>query len=906
MADPSTSRQASRPRVRRHLPSAFALLLAAVAAVALWWAGNRPVDAPYWAGPVGGLAISPYGRGESPLGTQPNEAGLIRDLAVAGRMTREVRTYSSLGAASRIPALAGEARLRVMAGAWVGADKTRTENELKALIAMARTSPAVWRVLAGNEVLLREEIKPAALIEHVRRVKASVAVPVSTAEPWHIWLKHPELAREVDFIAVHILPYWEGVPAARAVDYTFTRMAEVQAAFPGKRVVLAEVGWPSEGPVVGAAVASPANQAFFVRSFVKEAARRGTDYILIEAFDQPWKQAIEGRAGAYWGLFDVDRTPKFEFAGPVRNQPSWKLWAAASVLLGLVLAVLYLRTRPRLALPARIAAALLGQAAGFAVIWTLITAAGWYLTLPQAGVWLALTLALLLMLLIAGAEAAEALDVAGNGAPRRLMHPAHETRTRLWPKVSIHLACRNEPPAVVAETLTALSKLDYPDFEVIVVDNNTSDEGLWRPVEALCRDLGPRFHFFHLDNHPGFKAGALNFAREQTDPAAQIIGVVDADYVVRPNWLRRLVPAFDDPRTGLMQAPQDYRDGPGGPDGSAPAPLFKRLCFWEYAAFFRIGMVQRNEDDAIIQHGTMTLVRRRALDQVGGWTAGHITEDAELGLRLLLRGWKSSYTTESFGRGLMPDTLAAWKAQRRRWAYGAMQILKRHGRELRPGAARLTRAQRWQYLAGWMPWIGDALQLVFALGAVLWSLLVALWPGHFGLPPVVFLVPVLCLFGLKIARILWLFRLRMPCSFRDSLGAALAGLALSHTVGRAVIAGLWTAGMPFERTPKRQPADRLAAALAAAREEAGMLTLLTTAIGLTLLTQPVLGLEARLWLWVMACHAAPYAAALVMAWVAAGPGLKRPRAIKAALPQSADDAVVATTPVSTSRDNAGI
>lgn len=863
---------------RRHLPSGLALLIAAVATWAGWWGANRPVEAPYAAGPVGGLALSPYGRGESPLGRQPERAGVAADIAVLGRITGEVRTYSALGAAALVPDLAEAARIRVMAGAWVGADTVRTRKELGALTRMARSSASVWRVLVGNEVLLRGDITPADLIGHLREVKSRVAVPVSTAEPWHIWLKYPELARETDFIAAHILPYWEGVPAGQAVAYTFRRLAELQAAFPGKRIVLSEIGWPSAGPTVGGAVASPANQALYIRGFVVEAARRGTDYILIEAFDQPWKQAVEGRAGAYWGLFDADRRPKFAFAGPVHDQPDWGYWAALTILLGVAGATLYLRARPRLAFPARLAAALLGQVAALALVWPLLTGLAWYLTVPQAGLWVFLTVALVLMLVIAAAEAAEALDVAGNGAPRRLMRLARTSTTageRPWPRVSIHLACRNEPPDVVAETLLSLARLDYPHFEVIVVDNNTADEKLWRPVERLCHDLGERFHFHHLDNLPGFKAGALNFACTVTDPLARIVGVVDADYVVRPGWLRRLVPAFDDPRLGLMQAPQDYRDGPPG-----AAPLFKRLCFWEYAAFFRIGMVQRNEADAIIQHGTMTLIRRRALDRAGGWTAGHITEDAELGLRLLLRGWTSSYTTESFGCGLMPDTLAAWKTQRRRWAYGAMQILKSHGRELLPGSRRLSPGQRWQYAAGWMPWIGDALQLVFALGAIGWSLLVALWPGHFGLPPAVFLAPVLVMFGLKIVRNLWLFRMRMPCKFRDSLGAALAGLALSHTVGRAVIAGLWTAGMPFERTPKRAPADRLTAALGAAREETLMFALLGTAIALTAAMQPALSTDVRLWIAVMGCHALVYLAAIAMAWVAAGPVLRRPRAVE--------------------------
>ena len=111
--------------------------------------------------------------------------------------------------------------------------------------------------------------------------------------------------------------------------------------------------------------------------------------------------------------------------------------------------------------------------------------------------------------------------------------------------------------------------------------------------------------------------------------------MLDSDYVVSPDWLRCMAPAFADPAVGFVQSPQDYRDN----DGS----FFKRLMFWEYAGFFHLGMVTRNERNAIIQHGTMTLIRRAALEEAGGWAEWTITEDAELGLRLFRHGWEAVY-----------------------------------------------------------------------------------------------------------------------------------------------------------------------------------------------------------------------------------------------------------------------
>ena len=190
--------------------------------------------------------------------------------------------------------------------------------------------------------------------------------------------------------------------------------------------------------------------------------------------------------------------------------------------------------------------------------------------------------------------------------------------------------------------------LDYPDYEVLIIDNNTKDPDIWRPVEVHCRQMGQRFRFFHVDPLAGFKAGALNFALTQTHSNAAIIAVIDSDYMVDPNWLRDLVPQFDEPRMGIVQAPQDYRDG--------AESIFKAMCYAEYRGFFFIGMVTRNERNAIIQHGTMTLVRREVLEEIGGWAEWCITEDAELGLRIFEKGYEASYTPSSYGQGVMPDS----------------------------------------------------------------------------------------------------------------------------------------------------------------------------------------------------------------------------------------------------------
>ena len=283
----------------------------------------------------------------------------------------------------------------------------------------------------------------------------------------------------------------------------------------------------------------------------------------------------------------------------------------------------------------------------------------------------------------------------------------------LPPKVSIHIPAYREPPEMLKATLDSIARLDYPNLEVIVIDNNTKDPAVWRPVQDFCASMGERFKFFHFDVMKGFKAGALNYVLSQTAPDAKVIGVIDSDYMVRPDWLKALVPYFDDPRTAYVQAPQDHRDWKGD--------RFKEMLNWEYAGFFDIGMCLRNEYDAIIQHGTMTLVRRSCMEEMGGWATWCITEDTELGLKIFEAGYQAHYIPQTMGSGLEPDTLEAFMSQRYRWVYGAMQIMRRHMSAIWTSDSALTAGQRYHFAGGWLPWIADGFNLSFNLAALCWS-----------------------------------------------------------------------------------------------------------------------------------------------------------------------------------------
>ncbi|MCK6371978.1 MAG: glycosyltransferase, partial [Gammaproteobacteria bacterium] len=447
-------------------------------------------------------------------------------------------------------------------------------------------------------------------------------------------------------------------------------------------------------------------------------------------FDQPWKAQSEGAVGAYWGVFDVYREAKFPFKAPIVRIPEWPTLAGIAIILAvLMMALLYVDSRVP-ALPGRGFLALVTYTTATALVWIGYDFSHQYMSVTTVLVGIVLLLGTAATIAILLSETHEWVEAQWATAWRRRVGDCGSAVELAH--VSIHVPCYNEPPDMVMRTLDALAALDYPDFEVIVVDNNTCDEAVWRPVEAHCRRLGERFRFFHVAPLAGFKAGALNFALRHTDPGATVIAAIDSDYIVEPSWLRELVPAFaEQPRLAIVQAPQDYRDG----EQSA----FKAACYTEYAGFFAVGMVTRNERNAIIQHGTMTLVRRAALEQVGGWGEWCITEDAELGLRLFAGGWDAVYVPESFGRGLIPDNFTDFRKQRFRWACGAMQILRYHAREFfSPKTSRLTVGQRYHFLAGWLPWIADGVNLLFNLAALTWSVLMIAAPTVIDPPLVVF------------------------------------------------------------------------------------------------------------------------------------------------------------------------
>ncbi|MES9867084.1 MAG: glycosyltransferase [Candidatus Thiodiazotropha sp. LLP2] len=848
-------------------PNLVIALAIALFTLMIWNLLGGSSNEPPWPKNIQGFSFSPVRADHDPsLGRYPSEAEIEEDLLLLSEKTYSVRSYSVSGSYQAIPRLAEKHGLNVALGAWINGDSETDTKEIETLISLSREHHKnVVRVVVGNEAIYRGDISVAQAITNLENVKKRVWAPVSIAEPWHIWLDYPELAEHVDYIAAHILPFWEGQPIDDAVDFTVKTYERLKQLFPDKPIVIAEVGWPSNGRPKRDATPSQANQASFLRRFLKEAEERNYIYYLMEAFDQPWKQRQESGVGTYWGVYDIDRNAKFTFTEPVVSVPHWRELAAISILFGVIALLFLFRDSEGLRSSGRGFLALVAYSAATGSVWMFYDYTRQYMTLSAVVVGVVLFIGMLGVLVVLFAEAHEWAESLWLKQWRRQPKLSVLNDSDL-PMVSIHVPAYNEPASMLIETLDALAGLDYPNFEVLVIDNNTQDPEVWKPVEAHCTELGDSFRFFHRSPMAGFKAGALNFTLQETHPDAEVIAVIDSDYQVDSNWLRDLVPQFQRSEIAIVQSPQDYRDGSEN--------CFKAMCMAEYRGFFHIGMITRNERNAIIQHGTMTMVRRKVLDTIGGWGEWCITEDADLGLRVFEHGQEAVYIPKSYGRGLMPDTFLDFKKQRFRWAYGAVQIIKRHlGLLFAARSSQLSAGQRYHFIAGWLPWFADSFNLFFNMAAISWSASMLIWPQHFTAPLPLFAVLPMSLFVFKLLKMFFLYRRRVEATVRQSIAAALAGLALSHTIALAMIQGIWTSGLPFFRTPKRAGNTGLLRALQDAREEALFFIALTLSAGIISWQQGAESPDAHIWSIVLLLQSIPYAASVLVSMISAFPGL---------------------------------
>lgn len=339
----------------------FCLILVAIAHGAWAWFTNLPQDAgaDVPSGRLMSLSFAPFRDGFSPIEHKfPRPEHIDEDLGLVADKTRNIRTYSTLGGMEPTPDFARKYGVDMIQGGWLGNSAEGNKAEIAALIRSANAHPdVVKRVIVGNEVLLRNDLNIDSLIGYLREVKQAIKQPVSYADVWSVYMKYPQLFNEVDFISIHILPYWEDEPisvehAAEHIE-RIVKQVEDKALSMGqnKPILIGESGWPGIGRQRGNAIPSVVNETKFIRSMVQVAIRHGFDYNVVEAFNQPWKSNHEGVVGANWGLLSIDRKPIFSLSGPVNENPDWPKHFAFATILWLLTIAAYAQKLQSVPLP---------------------------------------------------------------------------------------------------------------------------------------------------------------------------------------------------------------------------------------------------------------------------------------------------------------------------------------------------------------------------------------------------------------------------------------------------------------------------------------------------------------------------------------------------------------------------
>ena len=400
------------------------------------------------------------------------------------------------------------------------------------------------------------------------------------------------------------------------------------------------------------------------------------------------------------------------------------------------------------------------------------------------------------------------------------------------PFISVHIATYDEPADLVIETLRSFLHLDYPRdrYEVILLDNNTPDPTVWRPVQKWCAAQDSRFHFYHYDDVQGAKAGALNLALHHTSEKATLIASVDADYRVDPDFLRSGAAVFSDSTLTHAQFPQCYRNRSERNSGIAA----------ELHQYFTTYATQAGRSGKMLLTGTLSLIRREALIRAGGWPTTTITEDAELGVKLLEQGGRGIYLDQVAGKGLMPGDLSALSVQRTRWAAGNVQVLRDHLQQILRGQSdsALTPSAVLQ-LSAWP-------SLVLLLAAPFFTLLL-MDRSPTGLTLFATALNLGIILEITVASI------TAAGSFRERVEAGLVRLALLPESVLGTLNGLFATQLRFVRTPKGSSAERSGNGLALCVVLAALIYLFTQAIPHGLPVTSALALLAsipflRLWL----------------------------------------------------------
>ncbi|MGB1349364.1 MAG: glycosyl hydrolase family 17 protein [Flavobacteriaceae bacterium] len=257
-----------------------------------------------------GLCFSPYEEGQKP-GDLISESQIRRKLELIKPYTKWIRTFSCTDGNEQIPVLAKEYGLKTLVGAWLGDDPIINEDEINGLINLTNQG-CVDIAAVGNEVMYREDLSEDELIDYINRVKSAIPnTPVGYVDAYYEFTDRPKITDVCDVILANCYPFWEGCSLEYSLVYMKQMYFQAMSAANGKKVIITETGWPSQGANLEGAFPSYENALKYFINAQNWSNDENIEMFYFSSFDESWKVGSEGDVGAFWGLWDKDEKLKF-------------------------------------------------------------------------------------------------------------------------------------------------------------------------------------------------------------------------------------------------------------------------------------------------------------------------------------------------------------------------------------------------------------------------------------------------------------------------------------------------------------------------------------------------------------------------------------------------------------------
>lgn len=257
-----------------------------------------------------GICFSLYEDGQKP-GDIITAEQVNRRIQILKPYTQWIRSFSCIEGNEHIPRIARQNGIKTLVGAWLGDDLELNEKEIESLIQLAKEG-CVDIAAVGNEVMYRGDLTEEQLLAYIHRVKEALPnIPIGYVDAYYEFSHRPNITEACDVILTNCYPYWEGCPIEYSFHHMVSMFESAKQAGNGKRVIITETGWPSEGGSLKGALASNENAMKYFIESQNWSDQQNIEMFYFSSFDEAWKVGPEGAVGAYWGLWDKNEKLKF-------------------------------------------------------------------------------------------------------------------------------------------------------------------------------------------------------------------------------------------------------------------------------------------------------------------------------------------------------------------------------------------------------------------------------------------------------------------------------------------------------------------------------------------------------------------------------------------------------------------